>query len=269
MPEVATRNSLLFNYGSLSEDQLRFYEEHGYLVLRSVLTQQGLQSLRRECMAAWQAEKEAFDPQKNWLHNALLVNIHRRSPAVQSYYFTGPLVDAAEQIIGSNIKGAASQLTFKMRGNSLPFGWHQDNGYGELDPYNTISTLTALDDADEENGCLWLIPGSHHDGQIKVDRSPEERAVAKEVVVEADDSRAVPMPLQAGDVLLFHCWMLHKSDGNFSQDRDRRILFLRYADADAVEVYSDRQPRLGRLFRGQTRFPQVREFEAELSLSPE
>ena len=58
--------------------------------------------------------------------------------------------------------------------------------------------------------------------------------------------------------------MPHKSLGNTS-DRDRRLLFLRYADADAVEVYNDRKPRLGKLIRGKTRFREVEEHEAELA----
>jgi len=70
--------------------------------------------------------------------------------------------------------------------------------------------------------------------------------------------------MKAGETLLFHCWTLHKSEGNFAQDRDRRILFMRYADADAVEVYNGGKPRLGRLLRGRTRFPEVARFETEL-----
>lgn len=85
-----------------------------------------------------------------------------------------------------------------------------------------------------------------------------------EIIVNADDSKAVPMEMQAGDVLIFNCWMLHKSDGNLSTDRDRRILFLRYADADAIEVYNSGKPRLGRLVKGTTRFKEVEDFEAKL-----
>ncbi|MFN0166980.1 MAG: phytanoyl-CoA dioxygenase family protein [Bryobacteraceae bacterium] len=48
-----------------------------------------------------------------------------------------------------------------------------------------------------------------------------------------DESKAIPVPMQAGECLFFNCWTLHKSEGNFS-DRDRPILFLRYADADAA-----------------------------------
>jgi len=47
-------------------------------------------------------------------------------------------------------------------------------------------------------------------------------------------------------------------------DRDRRVLFLRYADADAVEVYNDRVPRMGRVVRGHSRFPEVAAYESDL-----
>lgn len=257
-------NTRFFNERKLSEAELSFYRDQGYLVIRNILTEAGLEEMREQSMKAWVAEKGAFDENKTWLQNALLVNVHHKAPVVRDYYFQGPLVDIAEQLIGQNLKGATSQLTFKMRGNTKPFGWHQDNGYGELDPYNALTTLTALDDTDSSNGCLWLIPGSHRQGQIRVAQTQEQKERSSEVIVEADDNAAIPMEMKAGDCLIFNCWMLHKSEGNYSTDRDRRVLFLRYADADAVEVYNNRKPRLGRLVRGTTKFDEVASFEASL-----
>lgn len=259
-----TKHTDYFNYRLLTYRELDNFNQDGYVILKNILRPSGLSKIREECMAAWNKEKEAFDPEKSWLQNSLLVNIHHNSSTIRDYYFEGPLVDIAEQIIGPNIKGATSQLTFKMKGNTKPFGWHQDNGYGELDPYNALTTLTALDDTDQGNGCLWLIPGSHKQGQIKVRQTEEHKKSQSEIVINADDSLAQAMEMGAGDVLIFNCWMLHKSDGNYSTDRDRRILFLRYADADAVEVYNNRKPRLGRLVRGSTIYEQVRNFEIEL-----
>jgi len=253
-----------FNYKQLDESQLASFKENGYLIIKNILTEEGLAAARKESMEAWDKEKESFDPSKTWLQNSLLVNIHHQAPTVRDYYFEGPLVDIASQLIGPNIKGATSQLTFKMRGNTKPFGWHQDNGYGELEPYNALTTLTALDDTDRGNGCLWLIPGSHKQGQIKVEQDEEQKKKGSEIIVDADDSLAVPMEMKAGDALIFNCWMLHKSDGNYSTDRDRRILFLRYADADAIEVYNEGRPRLGRLVKGTTKFKEVEQFEAAL-----
>jgi hypothetical protein len=258
------KQDTLFNYRQLTGDELALFTEQGFLVIKAILKPEGVAQMQQECMAAWDKEKEGFDPNKSWLQNSLLVNIHHQAPAVRDYYFDGPLVDIATQIIGPNIKGATSQLTFKMRGNTKPFGWHQDNGYGELEPYNALTTLTALDDTDRGNGCLWLIPGSHKQGQIRVKQDEEQKKSQSEIVVDADDSLAVPMEMRAGDALIFNCWMLHKSDGNYAADRDRRILFLRYADADAVEVYNDCKPRLGRLVRGTTKFEEVKNFEANI-----
>jgi hypothetical protein len=254
----------LFNYTKLNDSQLKMYQEQGYLIIKGIIPPASVKQMQDECMVAWNKEKEGFDVNKSWLQNSLLVNIHHQAPTVRDYYFEGPLVDIATQIIGPNVKGATSQLTFKMKGNTKPFGWHQDNGYGELEPYNAITTLTALDDTDRDNGCLWLIPGSHKQGQIRVEQDESQKVSQSEIVVEADDSKAIPMEMKAGDVLIFNCWMLHKSDGNYSTDRDRRILFLRYADADAIEVYNNRKPRLGRLVHGITKFNEVKAFEADL-----
>ena len=161
---------------------------------------------------------------------------------------------------------------------------------GELDPYNAISCLTAFDDADEDNGCIWIVPASHKLGQL-ASITKEEKAAGKSMEVEADEAAAIPVPMRAGDVLLMHCHTLHRcapprcsnrrraeqpspaadsaaprrgAAGGNASGRDRRLLFLLYADADAVEVFNDRAPRLGRLVRGTSRFAEVTAFEADL-----
>ncbi len=254
----------LFVDRRLSDEQLQVFQEQGHLALGRVLSDEGLARMREQCMDIWHAEKGQFDSENTWLQNSLLVDVHHRSSVVRQYYFRGPLVDVAEQLIGPSIKGATSQLTFKMRGNTTPFGWHQDNGYGELDPYNALTTLTALDDSDEENGCLWIIPGSHKQGQLDVGYTGDKKAALDSINLNVDERKAIPVPMRAGEAMIFHCWLLHKSEGNRSKDRDRRILFLRYADADAVEVGNDRMPRLGKLLRGQSRFSEVEAYESNL-----
>ena len=99
------RHTEFFDYHTLSDDQLNFYNEKGYLRLGRTLTDQGLELMLNQCMQAWGAEKGEFDSEKNWLQNALLTNIHQKAKIVMDYYFEGPLVDVAEQIIGPNIKG--------------------------------------------------------------------------------------------------------------------------------------------------------------------
>ena len=260
------RHDELFNYTALSATQIDQYQESGHLNLGKVLTDEGLELMREQVMAAWRKEKGPFDPEKTWLQNALLSDIHLHADVVRKYYYAGPQVDVAEQLVGPNIKSCTAQLTFKLRGNSMQFDWHQDNAYGELDPYNALTTITAMDDTDLDNGCMWLIPGSHKAGQADFERPVEDYRAQRPVVLEVDDSQAVPAPMKAGECLVFHCHMLHYSQGNLSVERDRRLMLCRYADADAVEVYNDRRPRHGRLLRGTTRFTEVRDFEANIPL---
>lgn len=257
----------LFVHKTLTPKQIRFYKENGYLLVGKTLTPSGVKMMLEECMKVWNEEKDIFDPTKSWLQNALLVDIHKKSSVVRDFYFEGPAIDMMEQLIGPNIKAATSQLTFKMRGNNKTFDWHQDNGYGELKPYNSISTLTALEDVDEENGCLRIIPQSHKLGQIGLNDSfdnDKKRDKSVSIKVDIDETDAISIPMKAGETLMFHCWTLHQSQGNLSQSRDRRILFMRYADADAVEVYNQGKPRLGKLLRGVTLFPEIESFESDL-----
>ncbi len=207
MDEQAQQVSGLFHYRRLSDGELQSYHHDGYLLYGPALTPEGLARMREECMEAWSREKDAFSPKKTWLQNGLLPDIHHHAAIVRDYYFRGPLVDVAEQVIGPNIKGAASQLTFKMSGNTQRVDWHQDNGYGHLDPYNAISCLTALDDTDLSNGCLRIVPGSHRRGQIDVGEqgSAESKKAQVSIDIDVDESEAVPVEMKAGDCLFFHC----------------------------------------------------------------
>ena len=261
---VQDRHEAHFNYRHLSPEELEAYADQGFLLLDDVLTEQGVAEMRDQCMSYWSAKKEGYDPGGSWLKNMLLDDAHHHAPIVRDYYFEGPLVNVAEQLIGPNVKGVTAQLTFKLRGNTKRVHWHQDNVYGELAPYNAITCLTALDKSDEANGCLWIAPGSHKDGQRRAGFTEEERSALIEIELKPDDSNAIPMPMEPGQCLMFSCWTYHRSDGNTSKDRDRRILFIRYADADAVEVYNNNRPRLGRVVRGTSRFPDVTEFEQDL-----
>lgn len=132
-----------FVYRALNENELTAYREKGYLFYGRILTDAGLKEMLEQCMAAWTAHKQSFDPAKTWLENALLVNIHHLAPIVRDFYFEGPLVDVATQVIGPNIKGATSQLTFKMRETPNPSHGIRTTGMGSLNR-TTLSRASRL-----------------------------------------------------------------------------------------------------------------------------
>jgi ectoine hydroxylase-related dioxygenase (phytanoyl-CoA dioxygenase family) len=116
--------------------------------------------------------------------------------------------------------------------------WHQDVTYWGLEPPLAVTAWYAVDDADAENGCMRVIPGTHR--QI---REHGKSAVAgnllsinQEVSVTADEERrAVDIPLRAGEMSLHHGMLIHGSNPNRSTRR-RCGLTIRYVPAHVRQV---------------------------------
>lgn len=114
--------------------------------------------------------------------------------------------------------------------------WHQDNGYTPLVPEEYVTCWLALDDADESNGCLWVIPGSHRNGtQRHVNGGSGPFRVGH--VGPADDG--VPVPVRRGSVLVFSSLLMHRSGPNMT-DRHRRAWIIQFCSAGARSALSDR-----------------------------
>ena len=106
--------------------------------------------------------------------------------------------------------------------------WHQDNAYWQCAPPNLVSIWIALDDADEENGCMNVIPGSYLEGLAAHGRAESEKGKLPALLeVDADADRAVPVPVEAGSAMVHHCMTLHQTDPNRSS-RDRRAMVIHY-----------------------------------------
>ena len=109
--------------------------------------------------------------------------------------------------------------------------WHQDNGYAPTIPERYVTCWLALDDADTDNGCLWVIPGSHRDGTVRhhdVDGSPFRSGYD-------GSEEGVAVPVRRGSVLVFSSLVMHKSGPNVS-DRQRRAWILQYCEGEAVHA---------------------------------
>ena len=93
-------------------------------------------------------------------------------------------------------------------------GWHQDVRYWSFETEELISVWLALDVEVEENGCLWLIPGSHRmcfsDEQFDRARFFKEDHSANQELIE----QKIPAELQPGDALFFHAKTLHAAGWN-------------------------------------------------------
>jgi phytanoyl-CoA hydroxylase len=110
-------------------------------------------------------------------------------------------------------------------------GWHQDIRYWSFERPELITVWLALGPERPENGCLRVIPGSHR-MSLERSRFDEELFFRADLADNAElIAQAVPVELDPGDVLFFHCRTLHAATRNFSTQTKYSVVFtFRAAD---------------------------------------
>lgn len=160
-----------------------------------------------------------------------IMEMWQLDPEFRKLLYHGPLLDVAESLIGGDIQLFHDQALYKPAYHGGEVFWHQDNGYWRCEPPDLVSIWIALDDADTENGCMNVIPGSHLEGLVSHGRAETERGEVPALLqVAADAGRAVPVPVAAGHAMVHHCLTLHQTEPNRSP-RDRRAMVIHYMPA--------------------------------------
>jgi phytanoyl-CoA hydroxylase len=104
-------------------------------------------------------------------------------------------------------------------------GWHQDIRYWAFERPELVSTWLALGRETRENGCLYVIPGTHT-LSISRDRLDEALFLRPELTQNAAlIAQKVPVALEPGDVLFFHCRTFHAAGRNRAEQTKFSVVF--------------------------------------------
>lgn len=129
-----------------------------------------------------------------------------------------------------------SMLIFKQPGIGGEVRWHQDASYLRSTPQRVAGLWLALEDADRDNGCLWMAPGAHQ-GPLReryaVDWEVREGTLTTVDTTPWPAEDAVPVEVPAGSLVVFSDRMPHRSDTNRSA-RSRVALTLHAHDRHAT-----------------------------------
>lgn len=143
---------------------------------------------------------------------------------------TPEIVAMVGQILGADFALWNSSLFAKPASDGKRTPWHQDGQYWPIRPLATCTVWIALDDSTTENGCLRVIPRSHHGQKLRAHRKLEtDDATLNQELLESeyDLSQAADLVLKAGQMSLHDVYLLHGSEPNFSP-RPRRGMTLRF-----------------------------------------
>jgi phytanoyl-CoA hydroxylase len=148
---------------------------------------------------------------------------------------------AAEELLGGPVLAVQSMWYWKApgtRGQAL----HQDEYYVRTESADCLAAWVSLDDADSENGCLRIVPGSHRsDLQCPHGADPELSFSRHEVDVPSG-MQAQEITMSAGDVLYFHGRTIHGSMPNRTQGRFRRTFICHFVPESATALARGYQP---------------------------
>lgn len=144
------------------------------------------------------------------------------------------LLDLIETLMDAEPELWADQALLKPPGGGREKPWHQDLAYFNLPPQTTVvGAWISLDTALPENGCMYLIPGSHRAGPVIHFRRRDWQICDTDV----EAARAIAVPLEPGGCLLFHGLLHHGTPPNNSSLR-RRALQFHYFPKGLATIHS-------------------------------
>ena len=163
----------------------------------------------------------------------------RSDPALRgellSYAHAPEILDCLEQLIGPDIMLWSSQVFHKPPSDGMAVPWHQDGEYWPLRPHANCTVWIALDPSTRANGCLRVIPGSHRNGLLPHSRS-ENTDLALDAAIDLstlDESSAIDVALQPGEISFHDVFLVHGSEANHSPN-PRSAFAMRYMPATTL-----------------------------------
>ena len=238
----------------IDQEQVDFFVENGYVTVPDVIDADELDELKADIVKVARGQypcdniepiSEAVDDTEV-LRSILCVHQpHFVSPVIEKYVRHPKICGILSQITAAHLPWwdgsvkCMQSMYFVKPPQFQGQAWHQDEVYIPTRDRSLIGAWIAVDDATEENGCLWIIPGSHKTGYLYPQREherPEEFDFAPESY-GFDESVEVPVEVKAGTLVFFNGYLLHRSRKNRS-DVYRRVLVNHYCNAWSLLPWS-------------------------------
>lgn len=235
---------------TLTRNEQRLYDEQGYVLIPELFSAEELDRIDQEIDRIL-PEADAKGDRAGWIYK-----IAGKSDLAGRFAEDERLLGLIETIVHPGIAIHSSKLVTKLPRSDDICHWHQDEAfYLDADNPDTVSKTrmsvwVPLQDANERNGCLWIVPGSHKWG-LESYTIANYGTCTKRIDREAyANEHAVAVPVKAGSAVLFSAWTWHHSKNN-QTDTIRRAFIVSYQEAtvprgsgDQLKVLRPASPEL-------------------------
>jgi ectoine hydroxylase-related dioxygenase (phytanoyl-CoA dioxygenase family) len=221
----------------LSDEQVAFYHENGYLKGVRLLDDDQVERLRAELADLFNPEcdghelfyeyhsNESTDPSRVLFH---ALGAWRIKPSFHDILWNPAFTMAASQLLDGPVRFWHDQLFCKPARDGGVVAWHQDYSYWtRTKPMAHLTCWIGLDDSTVENGCLQYIPKSHRWDLLPVTGLAGKMDAIRKVLTpeQMDAFRPTPSEVRKGECSFHHPLMIHGSQENRT-DRPRRAVVI-------------------------------------------
>ncbi|MFM2031570.1 MAG: hypothetical protein RLZZ297_335 [Chloroflexota bacterium] len=241
----------------LTQAQVDFFREHGYLLVPGMFSAAEAAQYRQESHAlierlqrggqtdaTWASAREVTMNKTSLLH---CHNVQFHSALLCRLMLEDRLTAAAAQIIGSpNVQLHHNKLFIKPPEKGSPFPMHQDQPFFPHDNDSMIAAVVHFDDAPLEKGCIRVVPGSHKNGPIPHQPEGGWHLPFDQYPLES----SVACPAKAGDVLFFSYLTIHGSGVNTSSEARTTLLVQMRDPEDPPTIVTHLSRGQGMMLRG-------------------
>ncbi|MCC2684514.1 MAG: hypothetical protein K0R75_1413 [Paenibacillaceae bacterium] len=225
----------------LSEEQVDFFRENGFLQVNDVLAEEEIVELKgymEEAMTQELADGNTLHKDRNRPNGGYsrvlnqVVNCWRDHAGVARYTSDKRLAGMAKQLAGaSSIRLFHDHALWKMPNDSKPTPWHQDFPFWPMNEPGGLSIWIALDDVDENNGCMMFVPRSHKAGKFPA--TPLNGAIDVYHYVQDHDIKNVQpviCRMKAGGCTFHHGLTFHYAHANTTAQPRRAFAIIYMPD---------------------------------------
>lgn len=198
----------------LTADQVQAYHRDGFFFPIRIMSSEEAADLRHK----FEALEATIDGE---VQERFRIKAHLPFPWLHQLIRTPRLLDAVEDIIGPNIICWGSSFFTKNAHDPRFVSWHQDSTYYGLRPRETLTAWFAFTDSRVESGCMRAIPGSHRQGQlVHTETFDKDNLLSRGQTIKGiDESTAVDIELEAGEISFHSELVIHGSNPNHSPHR--------------------------------------------------
>jgi ectoine hydroxylase-related dioxygenase (phytanoyl-CoA dioxygenase family) len=229
----------------ITTDHARRFTQDGFFILDGVLPAPDLELLRRQCARLISDRDREMDRlgvdvlDLDHRGRRYFVHAYDSSPDVRRFLVSEFMLTIASAALGDTVYLFNEQYVVKAAERGMRFGWHQDSGFIDYPHRPYLTCWITLDDVDEANGTVYLLPYQRAGTRDVVEHTRD--AETNDMIGYFGDDPGDPVIVAAGSIACFSSTVFHRSGAN-ATDRPRRVYVAQYS-AEPILTYERSGPR--------------------------